>query len=55
MKELLAIDPYVRTIITCGYSDDPAVAELRNSGMCSTVDVPYDIEKIKELLDNMLK
>ena len=55
MKELLAIDPYVRVIITCGYSDDPAISDLRNSGMCRTVDVPYDIEKMKEILDNILK
>jgi two-component system cell cycle sensor histidine kinase/response regulator CckA len=55
MNELLAMDPHVKAIITCGYSNDPAVSELKISGSCATVDVPYDIEKIKELLENLLK
>jgi CheY-like chemotaxis protein len=55
MKKLLAFDPYSKIIITCGYSNDPAVSELKNSGSCMTIDVPYDIEKIKDLLDILLK
>jgi len=55
MKELLAIDPHVKAIITCGYSNDSAASELRNSGICWTVDVPYDIEKMKEILNNLPK
>ncbi|HVO66856.1 MAG TPA: PAS domain S-box protein [Syntrophales bacterium] len=55
MKEILAIDPYVRAVITCGYSDDPVISEFRKQGVCRLVDVPYDIEKMKEILDELLK
>ena len=55
MTELLAIDPYVKAIITCGYSDDPIIAEFRKQGVCRPIDVPYDIEKMKEILDELLK
>jgi PAS domain S-box-containing protein len=55
MKELLAIDPYVKAVITCGYSDDPIVSEFRKHGFCRAIDVPYDIEKMKEILSNLLK
>ena len=53
MKELRAIDPYVKAIISCGYSDDQLVSEFWNYGFCGAVDVPFDIEKIKDILDNM--
>ena len=55
MNELLAIDPYVKAIITCGYSDDPVIPEFRKQGICRFIDVPYDIEKMKEILDDLLK
>lgn len=55
MNELLAFDPYSKIIITCGYSNDPAVSELKNSESCMTIDVPYDIEKIKDILDILFK
>jgi len=55
MKELLAIDPYVKAVITCGYSDDPIVSEFKKHGFCRAIDVPYDIEKMKEILYNLPK
>jgi PAS domain S-box-containing protein len=55
MKELLAIDPYVKAVITCGYSDEPIISEFRKQGSCRPIDVPYDIEKMKEILDDLLK
>jgi PAS domain S-box-containing protein len=55
IKELLAIDPHVKAIIACGYSDDPIVSEFRKLGFDGAVEVPYDIEKIKDVLDDLLK
>jgi DNA-binding NtrC family response regulator len=55
MKELLAMDPSVKAVITCGYSDDPIVSEFKNHGFCRAIDVPYDIEKMKDILDNLPK
>jgi len=54
MKELLAIDPYIRAILSCGYSEDPVVSEFRRHGFSGAVHVPYDIEKMKEVLNNLL-
>ena len=53
MKELLAIDPQIKAILATGYTDDPAVSEFSKYGFCTTVTVPYDLEKMKEILSNM--
>jgi PAS domain S-box-containing protein len=53
IKELLAIDPDIKAIISCGHSDDPVISEFRNYGFYGAIDVPYDIEKLKRLLDNL--
>lgn len=55
IKELLAIDPHVKAIIACGYSDDPIVSDFRKFGFYRAVEVPYDIEKMKDVLDNLQK
>jgi CheY-like chemotaxis protein len=54
IKKLLEIDPGVKAIISCGYSDDPMVTEFRNYGFTGAVAVPYDLEIMKNLLSNML-
>jgi len=54
IKKLLEIDPHVKAIIACGYSDDPIVSEFSNYGFCGTVAVPYDLEKMKAILNNLL-
>ena len=54
IKKLLEIDPHVKAIIACGYSDDPIVSEFSNYGFCGAVAVPYDLEKMKAILNNLL-
>jgi CheY-like chemotaxis protein len=54
IKKLLAIDPHVKAIISCGYLDDPIVTEFMNYGFAGAVAVPYDLEIMKKLLNNML-
>ncbi|MGO9018089.1 MAG: PAS domain S-box protein [Syntrophobacteraceae bacterium] len=55
MRELLAIDPCIRAIVSSGYSDDPVVSEFRKYGFLGTVDVPYDVEKMERILDNLVQ
>ncbi|TRZ78212.1 MAG: PAS domain S-box protein, partial [Deltaproteobacteria bacterium] len=55
LQELLAIYPHVKAIISCGYSDDPVISKFKEDGLCWSVDIPYDIEKMKEILDNLPK
>jgi len=54
IKKLLEIDPDVKAIISCGYLDDPIVTEFMNYGFAGAVAVPYDLEIMKKLLNNML-
>jgi PAS domain S-box-containing protein len=53
ISELLAIDPYITAIVSCGYSNDPVVSEFRKYGFSGAVDIPYDIEKMKKILNNL--
>jgi CheY-like chemotaxis protein len=55
LQELIAIDPRVRAIISCGYSDESLIPRFRENEFCWKVDVPYDIEKMKVILDNLPK
>ena len=55
LKELLTIDPHVKAILSCGYSDDPLVSKFEENEFCWKVDVPYDIEKMKAILDALPK
>ncbi|HYA42128.1 MAG TPA: PAS domain S-box protein [Syntrophobacteraceae bacterium] len=53
MSELLATDPYVRAIVSSGNSDDPVVLEFRKHGFLAALDIPYDIEKMEKVLNNL--
>jgi PAS domain S-box-containing protein len=53
LTELLAIDPYIMAIVSSGHSHDPVVSEFRKYGFFGVVDVPYDVEKMKKILDNL--
>jgi CheY-like chemotaxis protein len=55
LQELIAIDPRVRAIISCGYSDESPISKFKENEFCWKVDVPYDIEKMKVILDNLPK
>jgi signal transduction histidine kinase/ActR/RegA family two-component response regulator len=55
LQELFAIDPHVRAVVSCGYADDSLISKFEEGGVCGKVDVPYDIEKMKAILDNLPK
>ena len=55
LKELFTIDPHVKAIVSCGYSDDASISKFEGNAFCWTVDVPYDIEKMKAILDALPK
>jgi two-component system cell cycle sensor histidine kinase/response regulator CckA len=54
IKELLQIDPQVKAVLTTGYSNDPVVSELSTHGFSAAVAVPYDLEKMKEILSMLI-
>lgn len=55
IKELHQIDPNVQAILSTGYLDDPVILEFEKYGFKDTVSVPYDVERIKEVLNRVLK
>jgi PAS domain S-box-containing protein len=54
IKELLKIDPQVKAILSSGYTDDPVALEYEKFGFKEAVAVPYDMEKMKEVLGRIL-
>lgn len=54
IKELLQIDQQIKAILTTGYTDDPVVSELSKYGFCAAVAVPYDLEKMKDILSMLI-
>jgi PAS domain S-box-containing protein len=55
IKELLQIDTDVQAILSTGYLDDPVILEFEKHGFKATVAVPYDVQRIKEVLNRVLK
>ena len=55
LQELFAIDPHVNAIISCGYADDAVISKFKENEFCRTIDVSYDMEKMKAILDNLPK
>jgi signal transduction histidine kinase/CheY-like chemotaxis protein len=54
IKELLQIDQQIKAVLTTGYTDDPVVSEFSKYGFCAAVAVPYDLEKMKEILSMLI-
>jgi len=54
IQELLQIDQQVKAVLTTGYTDDPVVSEISKYGFSAAVDVPYDLEKMKEILSGLI-
>ena len=50
VRELLAIDPRARVIVSSGYSDDPVMADYRRYGFVGVVAKPYDIRELSRAL-----
>jgi PAS domain S-box-containing protein len=55
IRELLMIDPEIKAILSSGYRDDPMVSEFTKYGFQTAVEVPYDLEGIREVLNDLLK
>lgn len=45
-KQILAIDPDARLIVSSGYSFDPVIAGYRDYGFCAAVVKPYQAEEL---------
>ncbi len=54
MRQLLEIDPAVKTIVSSGYSEDPIMAHYRTHGFGGILPKPYDIESLSSALHELL-
>jgi CheY-like chemotaxis protein len=50
LKQLLAIDPQVKAIVSSGYFHDPVIANYRAHGFQGVVSKPYTIEELNDTL-----
>ena len=55
IQELLKIDQQVKAVLTTGYADHPVVSEISKYGFSAAVGVPYDLEKMKEILSMLIE
>jgi DNA-binding NarL/FixJ family response regulator len=54
MKELLLIDPYVKVIVSSGYSSDPIMSDYKQYGFRDVMAKPYKIEELGEVIERVI-
>jgi len=55
IKRLLDIDPNVKAIVSSGYSNNPVMANHKEYGFKDVIAKPYSIEKLGEVLNNVVE
>ena len=54
LQRLLVLDPYVKAVVSSGYSDDPIMANYRQYGFVGTVAKPYRLTEFSNTLKTVL-
>jgi CheY-like chemotaxis protein len=54
IKDLLAINPETRAILSTGYTDDPAVVDFAKHGFKGVITKPYEIGRLAKILEKVL-
>ena len=55
MKRLRTIDPYVKTIVSSGYSNDPIMAEYARHGFNGVIAKPYQMVELGKVLEQVIR
>ena len=55
IKELLSIDPRVKTVVSSGDSCDPAIVNPGEYGFCHALPKPYTIDELSNILNKVNK
>jgi PAS domain S-box-containing protein len=54
VKQLRALDPEVKAVVSSGYSDDDATAHFQEHGFMAFLKKPYDIDELERVLNALL-
>jgi PAS domain S-box-containing protein len=54
VRQLAAIDPAVRAIVSSGYSRDPVMSDYRGHGFCNVIAKPYQVKDVSRILGEVL-
>jgi CheY-like chemotaxis protein len=54
IKQLLALDPAARAIVSSGYSNDAVMANFKQFGFKGVVSKPYKVEELAEAVNSIL-
>jgi PAS domain S-box-containing protein len=55
LKELLALDPEVKAVVSSGYSDSATISEYEARGFSACLAKPYEVDALKDVLNALLK
>jgi PAS domain S-box-containing protein len=53
IKKLVEIDPDVKGVVTCDYSNDPILAYYREYGFCGVMVKPFNFDSLAEILERI--
>jgi two-component system cell cycle sensor histidine kinase/response regulator CckA len=55
IRQLLALDPNVKAVVSSGYSDDPIVSDYRSYGFSALLTKPYQLGQLRDCLDALVR
>jgi PAS domain S-box-containing protein len=54
IKTLIEIDPYVKAIVSSGYSNDPIMSKFREYGFSGIVPKPFQIHELSKIINKVM-
>lgn len=55
VKEVLAIDPDAKTLVSSGYSNDPIMANYKDYGFSGAIGKPYQMQELNKVIREVLE
>lgn len=55
VREILALHPAAKVIVSSGYSEDPIMAEYRRYGFCGAIAKPYQLQELEKVIRAALR